>query len=128
MTATTLPSQRYSTSRDGNSSSSWLAQLLSRSRPEEAIDVDLGVPLTGGVLSTGVSASAIALEQWARRLGIEALRWKETLPQKQIDIEQDIAVLLPPKRQYRAKIQIHYIGRAQPFVGVEDILIEPENL
>ena len=77
--------------------------------------------------STGVSTGAEAMERSVRQLWVEFRQRLATYSPIRVDIEREVIVLLPPKRQRTVTVHVHHAGRAKPLINLDDILIEPDG-
>lgn len=71
--------------------------------------------------SGGVSPSAGLIQTMIGRVARDISNWLVTYPATPIDIEQEIAVLMPPKRQTMIKLHVKHAGRAMPLIILEDL-------
>jgi hypothetical protein len=67
------------------------------------------------------------MQQLLQQLMAEMGGWQMKRPSRLVDVEQEIAVLMPPKRERVITIHLHHAGRALPLIHLDDMLVEPNN-
>lgn len=110
------------------SSVSW-SQFAHRSTPRTVTPHDL--ELTGwpsrAQASMGVSEDATAIQQLLQQLMAEMGGWQMKNHSRLVAVEQEVAVLMPPKRERVVTLHLHRAGRARPLIHLDDVLVEPDN-
>jgi hypothetical protein len=48
--------------------------------------------------------------------------------QSRFDVEREVAVILPPKREYTLTFRARYVGRASPLVDPDEFFVESNAL
>lgn len=77
-------------------------------------------------MSNGVTVGATTIQHLVQQLMDELREWSMQHPSTLTDVEQEVAVLMPPKRERTVTVHLHHAGRARPLVNFDDMIVEPE--
>lgn len=127
MTATTLSLDRYWGALAPDDSSLWFAKTREAQTVFDKVGKRKHIPLSESLNSTGSSASASIVDEWTKYLALTSLKWTSSAPQVEIDVEHEVVVLLPPKRQYTVMVHINQVKRAQPLIYLDDMLVDNDR-
>ena len=78
-------------------------------------------------ISNGVTDGATAIQQLVQQLMTEVGEWQMRRPSRLVDVEQEVAILMPPKRERVVTLHLHHAGRARPLIHLDDVLVESDN-
>jgi hypothetical protein len=78
--------------------------------------------------SSGTSSAADFVDQLQIIVSNTKLIWRTSIKSKIEDVEEDLYVFFPPKKQYNVTIHARYLGRAKPlvFFGDEEFELDEE--
>ena len=74
---------------------------------------------------SGVSPGAKVIEQIFQQIFFEISHWSRI--ESNIDIERDMAVLLPPKTERIVTIRASHVGQPDPLISLDNILDTPRD-
>jgi hypothetical protein len=74
--------------------------------------------------STGTSGSAHMIERYLPKMFESILDWENVLDRLSETYQEEIVVFMPPKKRYEVDLEINYLGRAKPFISIDQMDME----
>lgn len=78
-------------------------------------------------VSSGISVSANKVQRQVENLAVELHGWSTTHETKPVDVEYEVATLMPPKQQV-VTVQVQNQGRANPLICLDDVMTDFDNI
>jgi hypothetical protein len=74
--------------------------------------------------STGTSGSAQAIEYYLPDMFEKVDYWQLASLRRSEEYQEEVVVLMPPKKQHTVDLEISYVGRAKPLVIIDEMDME----
>ncbi len=95
--------------------------------PKPSADRSQMVEFAGLWASSGVSESANAIQRLIQQQIGKLTPWLVAPTSTSIDVENEVVVLMPPKRERVVTVRVSYAGRAKPLIVLDDMYIETDD-
>ena len=102
------------------SSTIGVSSLRDESDPSQRVAIRNAMPFG----STGTSSSALIIERYLPSMLEKISYWEDVLERLSGTYQEEIVVFMPPKKQYTVDLEINYLGRAKPFISIDQIDVE----
>lgn len=79
------------------------------------------------VISSGVTESATEIQLLIQQLTDELSEWSMQRSSFLPDVENEVVVLMPPRREQIVTVHLHHAGRALPLVSLDAVTAEPAD-
>ncbi len=93
------------------------SQFLDEPEHSQRADFPLALPFS----FSGTSSSALDIESYIPGMIEKIWYWEDILERLSGKYQEEIVVFMPPKKQYTVDLEINYLGRAKPFISIDQI-------